>query len=478
MVTLRPFQKEFVKAVENPKYDTVAISGPRGLGKTFLAAHVLTRCMTPGDVLHEPGKTYILGAASIEQARLTYGFIREALEPTGEYRWIDGTTRLGATHLPTNTKLRAISSNAKTSFGLVGVGVCVIDEPGALDIIGGQMLADSLFTAQGKLGSKLKLILVGTLAPLATTQGHWWFDLIKAGTVGSTHVQYFHGDLDTWDRWATIRKANPLVTMREAADFRRKLLEERDAARADTRLKSRFLSYRLNVPSRDESELVLSPEDWAAITSRDVPEREGRPVVGVDLANGRAWASAVAYYPSGRVKALAVAPGIPDIEAQERRDNVPSGQYQKLLDTGQLTLADGLRVQPPKLLWDMIRDTWGKPRVIICDRFRLAELQDAVGRGARIEDRVTRWSDAAFDIRACRKYAKDGPMAIDPKSRPLLAVSLSKSHVQNDDSGNCRLVKSGTHNTGRDDVGASLVLACGAQARMPKPSGGIYKGMI
>ena len=76
MVTLRPFQREFEKAVENPDYDTVAISGPRGLGKTFLAARILTRCMTPGDVLHEPGKTYILGAASVEQARLTYGFIR------------------------------------------------------------------------------------------------------------------------------------------------------------------------------------------------------------------------------------------------------------------------------------------------------------------------------------------------------------------------------------------------------------------
>ena len=31
---LLPFQKEFLKAVENPKYDTVAISGPRTLGKT------------------------------------------------------------------------------------------------------------------------------------------------------------------------------------------------------------------------------------------------------------------------------------------------------------------------------------------------------------------------------------------------------------------------------------------------------------
>ena len=44
--------------------------------------------------------------------------------------------------------------------------------------------------------------------------------------------------------------------------------------------------------------MVLTPEDWAAIIASDVPERDGqRPVVGVDLANGRAWASAVAWYP-------------------------------------------------------------------------------------------------------------------------------------------------------------------------------------
>ena len=48
----------------------------------------------------------------------------------------------------------------------------------------------------------------------------------------------------------------------------------------------------------------------------------GRPIVGVDLANGRAWASAVAWYGNGRTEALAVCPGIPDIAEQERRDNV------------------------------------------------------------------------------------------------------------------------------------------------------------
>ena len=155
MVNLLPFQNRFVRAVENPKYDTVALSGPRGLGKTFLAGHILARAMTPGDPLHQPGREYILGAASLEQARMTYQYVRAALEHTGEYRWIDSTTRLGATHVASNTKLRAISSNGKTAFGLVNVPMVVIDEPGALEIVGGQMLADAVFTAQGKVGSAL-----------------------------------------------------------------------------------------------------------------------------------------------------------------------------------------------------------------------------------------------------------------------------------------------------------------------------------
>ena len=49
---LKPFQKEFEWAVEDPWYDVVALSGPRSLGKTWLAARILARCMTPEDVLH------------------------------------------------------------------------------------------------------------------------------------------------------------------------------------------------------------------------------------------------------------------------------------------------------------------------------------------------------------------------------------------------------------------------------------------
>ena len=221
---------------------------------------------------HQPGKEYILGAATLEQARLTYSFIREALEPTGEYRWIDSTTRLGATHKASNTKLRAISSNAKASFGLVNVPIVVIDEPGALEIVGGQMLSDSLFTAQGKVGSRLKLILCGTLGPMATGAGHWWWDLMADGTKGRVHVQLFQGQVETWDKWATIRKANPLIGL--DAHTRKVILEERDDARGDSRLKARFLTYRLNRPSGDESEVLV--DRWG-LGARDGQGCTGAP---------------------------------------------------------------------------------------------------------------------------------------------------------------------------------------------------------
>ena len=67
---LRAFQKLFVRRALAPEVDIAALSIPRGNGKSWLAAHLLRRCLTPGDSLHVPGSEYLLCAASIEQARL------------------------------------------------------------------------------------------------------------------------------------------------------------------------------------------------------------------------------------------------------------------------------------------------------------------------------------------------------------------------------------------------------------------------
>ena len=189
-------------------------------------------------------------------------------------------------------------------------------------------------TAMGKPGSPLRALYIGTLAPAVSG---WWHDLVDDGTHGSTYVQALRGNPERWDQWPEIRRCNPLTAI--SPPFRKKLLEERDAARADSRLKARFLSYRLNVPSGDESTMLLTVDDWERVTARPVPEREGRPIVGVDLGGGRAWSAAVAVWRSGRVEAIAVAPGVPDLEAQEKRDRVPWGTYRKLALSGALRVA-------------------------------------------------------------------------------------------------------------------------------------------
>ena len=456
-------QRRFLKRALAPGIRTAALSLPRGEGKSTLAAYILERCMTPGDEWFEDGAEYLFCAASLEQARNVYRPIRAELEPTGEYSFIDSVTRLGITHRETNTKLRVMSSNGKTAFGIVGSPILVADEPGAWEIVGGSLMHDAITTAQGKPLSSLRVIYIGTLAPLVSP-GHWWYDLVDAGTQGSTFVQKLVGDAETWDKWPTIRRCNPLKA--KYAESRAVLLEERDAARRDSRLKARFWSYRLNVPTLDEAQMLLMVDDWTLVTDRPEGRPSGKPIVGIDLGGGRAWSAAVAIWESGRMEAIACAPGIPSIEDQEKRDNVPSGVYAKLVDTGALTLAQGLRVQPPSALWEAICDKWGGPPVkIVCDRFRLNDLRDTVGNACPIEPRVTQWSSSSEDIRALRKICRDGPLSVDPASRNLLVVSMSAALVENDKAGNSRLIKKGSNNTARDNVAAAAVLACGAWER-------------
>ena len=93
----------------------------------------------------------------------------------------------------------------------------------------------------------------------------WWHDLVGAGSNRTTFVQVLKGDPDRWDKWGEIRRCNPLTAI--SPTFRAKLIEERNAARRDTRLKARFQSYRLNVPTGDESTMLLTLDDYRSMAT-------------------------------------------------------------------------------------------------------------------------------------------------------------------------------------------------------------------
>ena len=306
---LRRFQADFLSNAMRPEIDICCLSLPRGNGKSWLAAHLAARIIDPEDELFHAGTDSVVIAPSLVQGRIVYRFARDMLIDNPDYRFADSLTLCQIVHKPTKTVLQVRSSNAKGALGLVNTPWVILDEPGAFNVNEGEAMFDAISTATGKPGSPLKALFIGTLAP---AKGGWWHDLVGGGSERSTYVKLLQGDREKWDEWSEIRKVNPLTAV--SPDFRRKLLEERDAARGDTRLKARFLSYRLNIPSADESAILLTVDDWKLAEARPVGEPAGRPIVGIDLGSGRAWSAAVATWESGRIEALALSPGIPDLD--------------------------------------------------------------------------------------------------------------------------------------------------------------------
>ena len=465
---LKPFQRRFVARVLSPGIKRAALCLPRGNGKSWLAGYLAAESLRPGGALFRAGDENVLLSGSFDQARYVWRFAKGLLGEAG-YVYADNKQRMEIRHKASGTRLTVKSSRARGAFGIVGARIAIADEPGAWDTVGGELMADALDTALGKPGSDLTIVYIGTLAPSMTG---WWPDLIDAGTEGSTYVQALIGDPAKWDRWPEIRRCNPLMSA--FAESRATLLEERDRARKDTRLKARWLSFRLNCPTADELSVLLTVEEWRDVLAREVPERSGRPVVGVDCGAGRAWSAGTALWRNGRCEAVAVAPGTPGIADQEKRDLVARGTYQRLAASGVLSTDGDRRVPRVSALVDRVL-AW-RPSVIVCDRFRLAELQDAVRGRVSVMPRMQRWGDSSEDVRACRRVALDGPLAIAIESRALLSASLAVSKIERDTSGNLRLKKGGSNNQARDDVTAALVLAAGRHTRRRR--GGILRSVL
>ena len=465
---LRPFQTRFLARALAEGIDTAALSLPRGNGKSSLAAHLAKRALTPGDPLFRAGAESHIVAASVGQARRsTFRLLREMVgeeDEQDEYRINESVNIAEVRHKKTSTRVSVMAPSGRTGQGLVRAPIVILDEPGAWQTLGGEQMYDAVLTAQGKPGCHMRALFIGTLAP---AMDGWWPELVLDGSGDGTFVTCLQGaDVKRWDDWNVIRACNPL--MASFAKSRKKLLQERDKARRQTRHKSGFLSFRLNLPTAEESKVLLTVDEWDRVEDRPVGGRHGQPIVGVDLGGGRAWSAAVGVWPSGRIEAVAVAPGIPDIAAQEKRDRVSRGTYSRLVDAGLLVVDHGFREQRVQTLLSLIAP-W-RPAVSISDRFRYRRMQDCRPRWP-VLPRVTRYSEATADIEALRRMAADGPLSVTPESAKLIAASLAVAVVKREE-GNSRLVKRGTHNQCRDDVAQALTLAAGARDRAPAHSRG------
>ena len=104
---------------------------------------------------------------------------------------------------------------------------------------------------------------------------------------------------------------------------------------------------------------------------------------------------------------------------------------------------------------------------MVCDRFRLDEVEDACRDYCEVSERYSRNEESTQDVRDARKFALDGfpdrVMSVTQESRSLLTASLAVTTVATTDTGVVRVQKK--DNTARDDVSSALVLAAGAAGR-------------
>ena len=461
---LAPFQRRFLRGAFRPGILKAVLCCPRGAGKSTICGWLLAEALDPDGALFVPGSESVLVAGSMDQARAVFGFLRRSCGED-DYRYQDSGQRVGATHKDTNTRVRVASSDAKRAFGIVGARLIVGDEPGAWQERGGALMYDALETSGGK--NETTLILIGTRAPGAA--GGWWRTLVDHEDDPATYVQVHDapvdedGEVPDWSSWKTIRRANPLIGFNPF--LRPKLEEELRKAKRSDDAKRRFVSYRLNRPQQPASEVLVTVDQWRAVEARSVPHAEGRPVVGVDVGSTRSWSTAAILWRNGRLDAVAVMPGVPNVDRLEALDAKPAGTYSRLVAAGVVTVDEGRRVVQVRTLIDRVL-AYG-PMAIVCDRFRLPEVQDAVAGRCPVVPRVTRWSESTEDVQATRRLALDGDLAVVPAVRPLYRLTLAEAQVQEDDDNSVRLVKRTQSHRHRDDLAKALTLAAGLMARLP-----------
>ena len=271
-----------------PEIKTAALSIARGNGKSTLAGEFAAEALTPNSEFFRRGTESIIVAASLEQGRTVYKAARDIMrENMGmdslgddvelgtddlgpDYRVNDSLTRILIRHKATKTVFQVRGANARGLMGLVKCPWVICDEPGSWKVTDGQLMWDAIDTAHGKPDSPMTAILIGTIAPSMTG---WWPELLAQGSHGSRYIQLVQGNPDKWDDLRHVHTVNPLLS--KFPEGREQLREERDEARSNTRLKARFTSYRLNIPTADETEVLLTVEDFKLATAREVAPAEG-----------------------------------------------------------------------------------------------------------------------------------------------------------------------------------------------------------
>ena len=458
-----PWERRFVRGAFAPGVQSAALSIGRGNGKTAMLSGIA--CATlDGPLAVARGETVIV-ASSFEQARIAFehviAFMGDKLRDRGRWKVWDTAQQARVECRRSGARVRCVGSDPRRAHGLAPVLV-LADEPAQWPTNTGERMVAALRTAAGKQPHS-RFVSLGT----RPADPEHWFSKALAG--GADYSQSHAAEADAPPfRVKTWRRANP--SLAHMPDLEAAIRTEAAEARRDPALLAAFRALRLNQGTADtEVAVLLDPGLWAECEGE--AKLSGPLVYGIDLGTSAAQSAVACYAPeTGALQCLAAFPESPALADRGLRDGV-GGLYVECARRGELLTLGHRSVNVPALLRAAL-DRFGRPARIVADRWREAELRDALEAAgvplAAFEARGMGYQDGSADVRAFRRACADG--RVRPSPSLLLRSAMSEARTISDPAGNAKLSKGsqgGRRLRARDDAAAAAILAVAAGVRQP-----------
>ena len=456
-----PWQRRFLRGAFKDGVGEAALSLGRGGGKSTLTAALA--CAALEGPIAQPESEVLVVASSHEQGQVVFRhvlrFLADKIERK-EFRVSDTVNQSRITNKANGAMLAVKGSDPRRLHGSAPA-LTIADEvaqwpPAKID----EMLA-ALRTASGKIPNA-RLLLIGTRP---ADDSHPFAAALRDADYAQVHAAGLDDPPFQKRTWA---KANP--SLRWMPDLEKAIRREAKAAKRDPSMLAQFRALRLNLGVSDTAEAtLLDAETWQSIEGN--VERSGPCVWGVDLGTSASQSAIAAYWPtSGHLAAVGAFPPEPCLAERGLRDGV-GGLYVASWKRGELIQCGGAAVSIPALLAEALA-RYGKPTAIAADRWREAELRDALQAAgvpiAALELRGMGFKDGAADVQEFRRACLEGK--VTPEQSLLLRSAMSEARTVSDPAGNAKLAKgseNGRRRRARDDAAAAAILAVAAGARQP-----------
>ena len=468
--TVLPWEKRLIRGAFGQP-GNAAFSCGRANGKSAVVAGIAAAVVDPAGPLHGRRREVVCVAASFEQSRVIFedvlAYLRESYDLTDRRKWRvqDSVNNARCEWRPNGARVRCIGSDPGKAHGL-RPALALLDEPAQWDPAKADRMLAAMRTSLGKVPGS-KLIALGTRP---AGDGHWFARMLGGAGVGYAQC-HAAGEKDPPFHLRTMRKANPSID--HLPSLKAELYAEAKAAQSDPAMLAAYRALRLNQGVSDIQETyLLDPGTWSRIEG-DAPV-EGRPTWGIDLGTSSAMSAVAAWWPSGRLEAVGAFPAHPSLPERGLQDGV-GRSYLAMLELGELIIAGEHAVDIEALLREAV-NRFGAPRAICCDRWREAELRDALKAAriplAKLELRGMGYKDGGADVEAFRRSVGEGKVI--PIRSLLMTSAMSEARCMVDPAGNAKLCKNtegGRRRRAKDDAAAAGILAVAAGARQPERRG-------